>query len=236
MSKFKINDVVSVEFTVLSILANGKAVTIGNAYFQGDIDAEALTLVRRAPVDLATCEIGDGVEVRGDDGHGSTSVMVARHGEMAWLKWPRGEYTSAFVKHLRPLDAPAPDKSEVERMRLGLRNIGELCSKPDVFSDVKVEAIRTIANVSLASSAPTCPPGHIMIGDRAVLRGMTDAPTWRASYWTPNVIAPDYPKRGDWDGTMTERLWLQRGLIHSTESAARAHAEALIALSAGEGV
>jgi len=37
-----------------------------------------------------------------------------------------------------------------------------------------------------------------------------------------------------WRDTLADGIWLNRGLIHRTESAARQHAEALIAVSGGE--
>lgn len=88
----------------------------------------------------------------------------------------------------------------------------------------------------LTAAAPPCPPGHIMIGDRAVPEPMREAPEAGQRYWIVTTTFPSLACSSGWQNDVDDRRLLSRGLIHSTEANARAHAEAIIALSAGEGV
>jgi len=85
---------------------------------------------------------------------------------------------------------------------------------------------------ALASAAPTCLPNHIMIGDRAVPEPMREAPEFGADYWLVDITIEDMALRCHWMDTKPGNAWLALGLIHSTEANARAHAEAIIAMSA----
>ncbi len=157
--------------------------------------------------------------------------------------------------------APAPDKSEVERLRSALVGTHNALMKYEWYCNPKSgwasddcktlrqEVEEALASKDPASSfafrdengdvqlqeTPSCPPGHIMIGDRAVPEPMREAPKTDEKYWMPYPIDDGLVLSCRWDDHKWDRRRLQRGLIHSTEAAARAHAEALIALSAGEG-
>ncbi|MFC3638862.1 hypothetical protein ACFONL_16090 [Camelimonas fluminis] len=158
----------------------------------GYVAPSALTLIRRAPVDLATCEIPqEGLLVRA--GSGDLVTMVGRDGDMAWLRYDMQSYDSRLVSDLRPPDVPTP---------------------------------------------ATGAPGHIMIGDRAVPEPMKKHPRDGDTYWFP--VIDDDGEAGAlsdlWDNAFIDHTLFMLGGCHRTEANARAHAEAIIALSAGEGV
>lgn len=79
---------------------------------------------------------------------------------------------------------------------------------------------------------PICPPGHFMVGDRAVPEPMREAPERGTRYWYVEVSSKClvWPKM--WIGDEHDLLMLECGLGHLTEAPARIHAEAVIALSA----
>ena len=72
-----------------------------------------LTLIRRAPVDLATCELP--VEVNHPLYHGQTVLLIHRYEGVGFAKADKHFLTDDLAQ-FRPLDAPAPE-SEVERLR-----------------------------------------------------------------------------------------------------------------------
>lgn len=71
----------------------------------------------------------------------------------------------------------------------------------------------------------------IRIGGRDVPEPLRVAPAKGTEYWAAVVEIHAFK----WAGDPNDEWWLARGLIHATEEAARAHAEALIALSAQGG-
>lgn len=80
-------------------------------------------------------------------------------------------------------------------------------------------------------------PRTIQIGDREVPEPLREAPAYGTRYWVPDLFrkTTDAANPMMWDSGKSDRLWLARGLVHLTEEAAQAHAEALIALSAKGG-
>lgn len=80
-------------------------------------------------------------------------------------------------------------------------------------------------------------PRTIMIGDREVPEPLREEPAFMTQYWVPDVHAssPNLAVSLKWVGDKFALRWLARGLVHITEEAAIAHAEALIALSAKRG-
>jgi len=216
--------------------------------------SEHLTLIRRAPVDLATCELPQPVAFR--DGT-SKCVMRSRFSEetghlVATVQFEDGTYGTYLVESLRPLDEPAPE-SEVERLREGLEaaahfhdveakfyssNSGTKDGIP--FNSVAAWHRNCASRIRVIDAVPpitpTCPPGHIMLGDRAVPEPMREVPEIGVAVCLITITDQNPVFFMRWNNSTLQNLWLQRGLIHSTEANARAHAEAIIALSAGEGV
>jgi len=116
MTEYRKGDVCSLE-VVVKLAKTGD----NPAYVQtksGDkfaVDVSDLTLLRRAPVDLATCDLSEPVDgVFGSEDF--VGKLVARDGEWGLVRKPNNQCTSARISCLRPLDAPAPE-SEVERLR-----------------------------------------------------------------------------------------------------------------------
>ncbi|MFC3636028.1 hypothetical protein ACFONL_01305 [Camelimonas fluminis] len=83
---------------------------------------------------------------------------------------------------------------------------------------------------------PICPPCHIMIGDRAVPEPMRVEPKTEDWYWAIDLSEASLVVRCKWLDDTVDSAFFRNNAIHSTEANARAHAEAIIALSAGEGV
>lgn len=112
----------------------------------------------------------------------------------------------------------------------------ELCEKDDRTSPDEYPNHALITRDELAAyvRAPTCPPGHIMIGDRAVPEPMREAPEVGAHVYLVGPGDRDLCSIIRWDGSRFFAELLDRGLIHSTEANARAHAKAIIAMSRGD--
>lgn len=77
-------------------------------------------------------------------------------------------------------------------------------------------------------------PRTIKIGDREVPEPLREEPAFMTQYWVPDVHAssPNLAVSLKWVGDKFALRWLARGLVHLTEEAATAHAEALLAFSA----
>lgn len=68
-----------------------------------------------------------------------------------------------------------------------------------------------------------------------VAAGVTDVRNGQ-KYWVVCLNVPEFCTQNIWDGlTAITKEWLERGLIHTSEAAARAHAMAMVGLKA-EGV
>lgn len=296
MTEYRKGDVCSLEVTVTEAPDSAAWIRVfsgGYGDFLVSRSNPTLKLIRRAHVDLATCELP--VEVADDDGDKGT--LIHRDGEWAWLKYPaphaEGEcsHTIVHLSEVRPLDAPAPESeverllARVERLAVALRRADDDLAQMDaprgpgttrgaiaaalaataptsetsrpmtgMFTHLSPEkqgaalAYRGPENhgtlcqpkpdvtYTAHNAAPTCPPGHIMIGDRAVPEPMRSEPKDGDQYWYPGVGSLRLAFENFWDGDGFDQHRLRSGLIHSTEANARAHAEAIIALSAGEGV
>ena len=69
-----------------------------------------------------------------------------------------------------------------------------------------------------------------------VAAGVTEALAYGQTYWVVCLNVPEFCTQNIWRGiTDFTKEWLERGLVHLTEAAARAHAMALVGLKA-EGV
>lgn len=241
MTDFRKGDVCSLEVVVESERLSGDYGVMlldaaGNTHMP-IVSPSDLTLIRR-PVDLATCELP--VEVVDPSGHKGTAIARDVSGDHLIVE--AGPLLAKVrIDALRPLDAPAPDKSEVERMRARVERLAvALRLADDDLASMDAPrgqgTTRGAIAAALASTAPTCPPNHIMIGDRAVPEPMRVEPGVGAAYWAPAPASPDLVFSNYWEGRASDRHRLRSGLIHSTEANARAHAEAIIAMSArGDG-
>lgn len=138
--------------------------------------------------------------------------------------------------------APAPDKGkafdvrayvEVERMRARAERLAVALRRADddlasMDAPRGPGTTRCAIAAALASTTPTCPPGHIMIGDRAATE-MAQA-IIRADQFITNGVKHGFIRMPD--ATTPDPAHETPKIVRS----ARAHAEAIIALSAGEGV
>ena len=59
---------------------------------------------------------------------------------------------------------------------------------------------------------------------------MSEAPECGSTFYNPIVYMKSFANKSRWSGDDMEILWLSRGLIHSTESAAIAHAKAMLGI------
>jgi len=77
-------------------------------------------------------------------------------------------------------------------------------------------------------------PQTIKIGEHEFPMPMREAPALGAMYWVVELTNSDVASETQWVNDSSDRLWLQRGLCHTTEEAALQHAKALIAISGGQ--
>jgi len=149
--------------------------------------------------------------------------------------WTCREARSGSPEYVRAdlADAPPPVEpaGDVATLRAALTMVAR-SGKFQCFDD----AAWDVVNDALASITPTCPPGHIMIGDRAVPEPMREVPPDVKTIYLVSTGSPALISSWRWYGNDGDKDRLRSGLIHSSEASARAHAEAIIALSAGEGV
>lgn len=262
MTEYRKGDVCSLEVEVVDVASDGD-ILINHKNANGNgveewVKPSDLTLLRRSPVDLATCDLSEPVDVvfGSDDFVGK---LVARDGEWGLVRKPNNQCTSAKIASLLPLDAPAPE-SEVERLRkiattarswvraaraavASKANTDGVLDTLTKTMGILEEAIAATdpsgsfafrdENGQVQRQSPTCPPNHIMIGDRAVPEPMRKEPTsGLVGLYVVSPVAPGGYIVTHWGGETWQREAIKNGLIHSTEANARAHAEAIIAMSA----
>ncbi len=78
-------------------------------------------------------------------------------------------------------------------------------------------------------------PDTITINGREVPAPTRTAPRARSAYWLPDLFSPERARLRAWADIELEFNLLHGGLVHLTEEAARAHAEALLSFTRREG-
>lgn len=74
----------------------------------------------------------------------------------------------------------------------------------------------------------------VVINSTEVPAPLNIEPVLDAEYWITSPAADCLALKSSWGGSLNEKLWLKRGLLHSTRENAMAYAEALISISGGK--
>ena len=73
-------------------------------------------------------------------------------------------------------------------------------------------------------------PRTITVNGFEVPEPMQEAPTAGAEYFTPNITGDELWARANWNSDRFDKRWLSRGLCHTTNEAAIAHAKAMLGI------
>lgn len=96
------------------------------------------------------------------------------------------------------------------------------------------EALEWIADRLYRPDELRIKPDTITINGREVPAPVSEALKRRQPYWLATPLVASGATEYHWDDTTAEFRWLKHGLIHLTEEAARAHAEALLSFTRRE--
>ncbi len=152
------------------------------------------------------------------------------------------------IEASKPAASPKEDKPMKPVYTAGMHSKGEL---PPVGSDFNIEGwsdgnctmtaigrdnilfiynkIEYVREIKNTGTKPI--PKTIKVNGFDVPTPMSEAPEGGSEYFVIDILSDDLVSSIEWEGDFKDNQWLSRGIAHSTESAAIAHAKAMLGIN-----